>query len=169
MIQKYLGRFIFSIRWILYPVHLGLIAALCLYVWAFLVEDFHAITGGHAHDMEQLMVLILGLVDASMVANLVVMIVQGGHQIFIHKFEEVSEEERPQYLDHIDSGILKVKVALSIASITLVQLLKDFVNVEHVDWLVVKQRIVLHVVALISALVVAIIWKIMKGHANEAH
>jgi hypothetical protein len=72
-------------------------------------------------------------VDASMVANLIVMIVQGSHQIFIRKFER-DKSETPQYLDHIDTGILKVKVALSIGSITLVQILKDFVNLEKVDW-----------------------------------
>jgi uncharacterized membrane protein YqhA len=61
---------------------------------------------------------------------------------------------------HIDSGILKVKVALSIAGITLVQILKDFVNIEKVDWTLEKHRIVIHITALVSALVMAFVWRV---------
>jgi uncharacterized protein (TIGR00645 family) len=106
------------------------------------------------------MVMLLGFVDASMVANLIVMVVQGGHRIFIHKFDVANQTDRPQWLDHIDSGILKVKIALSIAGITLVQILKDFVNLERVNWSLTTHRIVVHVVALFSALMMALIWRV---------
>lgn len=170
-IRRLLGNIIFAVRWILYPINLGLIAALLLYVWQFLVEDYRLITSGEVHDMEQLMVMLLGLVDASMVANLIVMIVQGGHQIFIHKFELPHKDDTPQYLDHIDTGILKVKVALSISSITLVQILKDFVNLEHIDWDIAMHRIIIHGVALISALTMAFIWRVThpKEDKSETH
>src|SRR5215831_19151334 len=126
------GTFIFAVRWILYPINLALIAALCLYVLAFLVNDYRFISHGFSWDMESLMVMLLGFVDASMVANLIIMVIQGSHQIFIRKFEAIENKDRPQWIDHIDSGILKVKTALSIAGITLVQVLKDFVNIEKV-------------------------------------
>jgi uncharacterized protein (TIGR00645 family) len=154
------GDFIFSVRWILYPINLALIVALSLYVVAFLVNDYHFIRHEFNWNMESLMVMLLGFVDASMVANLIIMVIQGSHQIFIHKFEVVDAQERPQWIDHIDSGILKVKVALSIASITLVQILKDFVNIENVDWEVEKHRVVIHLTALVSALVLALVWRV---------
>lgn len=168
-LRRLLGRLIFTVRWILYPINLGLVAALLLYVWKFLVEDYHLLTNGNSHDMEQLMVMLLGLVDASMVANLIIMIVQGSHQIFIHKFELPPKAETPQYLDHIDTGILKVKVALSISSITLVQILKDFVNLEHIDWEIAKHRMLIHGMALLSALVMAIIWKVTSHSKNVSN
>jgi uncharacterized protein (TIGR00645 family) len=98
------------------------------------------------------------------------MVVQGGHRIFIHKFDVASQADRPQWLDHIDSGILKVKIALSIAGITLVQILKDFVNLEKVNWTLTSHRIAIHVVALFSALMMALIWRVTHPQwAHDAH
>jgi uncharacterized protein (TIGR00645 family) len=159
-LTKRLGDAIFAVRWILYPINLGLVFALMLYVVAFLYNDYHFIRHEFTWSMEALMVMLLGFVDASMVANLIVMVVQGTQRIFIHRFEISNKEERPQWLDHIDSGILKVKIALSIAGITLIQILKDFVHVESIDWTVTEHRIAIHVVALFSALMMALIWRI---------
>lgn len=169
--RKKLGRFIFEIRWILYPVNIGLVVALSLYVVAFLRNDLHFIFHEFTWDMESLMLLLLSFVDASMVANLIVMIVQGSHQIFIHKFELPDTTQTPQYLDHIDTGILKVKVALSIASITLIQILKDFVHLEEVNWEVAKHRMVIHGMVLGSAIAMALIWRIThpQVHHEKAH
>ena len=119
-----------------------------------------------------MMVMLLGFVDMSMVANLIVMVVQGTQRIFIHRFDISDKSERPQWLDHIDSGILKVKIALSIAGITLIQILKDFVHVEQVNWGNTLHRIIIHVVALFSALMMALIWRITHpewaaDHATE--
>ena len=157
---KRAGDAIFAVRWVLYPINLALVVALSLYVVAFLVNDYRFIVHEFTWDMESLMVMLLGFVDASMVANLIVMVVQGGHRIFIHKFDVASQTDRPQWLDHIDSGILKVKIALSIAGITLVQILKDFVNLEKVNWTLTSHRIMIHVVALFSALMMALIWRV---------
>lgn len=170
---KRAGDFIFSVRWILYPINLALIAALSLYVLAFLINDYRFIRHEFTWDMESLMVMLLGFVDASMVANLIIMVIQGSHQIFIHKFEAMEASDRPQWIDHIDSGILKVKTALSIAGITLVQVLKDFVNIEKVDWTLEKHRIIVHVTALVSALAMALVWRIthpiQAAHASPAN
>lgn len=156
---KLAGDIVFAVRWILYPINIALVFALAIYVVAFIYNDYHFIRHEFTWDMESLMVMLLGLVDASMVANLIVMVIQGGHRIFIHKFETV-DADRPQWLDHIDSGILKVKIALSIAGITLVQILKDFVNLEKVNWTLTSHRIIIHVVALCSALMMAFIWRV---------
>ena len=165
-IRKVLGGIIFASRWILYPINIALLIALSLYVVAFLYNDYLFIRHHLTWDMEALMVLLLGFVDASMVANLVIVVVQGGHQIFIHKFEISDKTETPQYLDHIDTGILKVKVALSIAGITLVQILKDFFN-EKSDWLVTTHHISIHGVALISAFFMALIWRVTHPQGSN--
>lgn len=164
--MKFLNGLIFSSRWLLYPINIGLLGILSLYIGSFLYSDYLFFRSGFHADLESLMVQMLGFVDASMVANLIIMIVQGGHQIFIKKFTN-TKDELPQYLDHIDTGILKVKVALSIAGITLVQILKDFVDIEKVKWELAEHRIIIHCVALLSALVMAIIWRVT--HPPEEH
>jgi uncharacterized protein (TIGR00645 family) len=160
---KRAGDAVFAIRWLLYPINVAMIIALFFYVVGFLVNDYRFVKDMFGHwswDMETMMVMLLGFVDASMVANLIVMVVQGGHRIFIHRFDLQDRSARPQWLDHIDSGILKVKIALSIAGITLVQILKDFVNLEKVQWDLTQHRIVIHIVALFSALMMALIWRV---------
>lgn len=158
--MKVLDRVIFSSRWLLYPINIGLLIALSIYVVAFFREEYMLIVHHMTWDLESLMILMLSLVDASMVANLIVMVAQGGHQIFIRKFDVKEGEEQPQYLEHIDTGILKIKIALSISSITLVQILKDFVHLEKVDWVVAEHRMWMHGMTLLSALVLAFIWRI---------
>ena len=118
-----LGGIIFNTRWLLYPMNLGLAVAGMVYVMKFLADDYHLIRTSFSIDTESLMVLLLGLVDMLMVANLVVMIYQGSHQIFIRKFAHEDAADRPQWLDHVDSGILKVKVASSVVGIVLIRLL----------------------------------------------
>jgi uncharacterized protein (TIGR00645 family) len=162
-----LSRLIYAARWILFPVNAALIVALLGYVSALLINDYQFLIHHFTLNMEVLMVQLLGFVDAAMVANLIIMISQGSHQIFITKFD-IAKEERAQWLDHIDSGILKVKIAMSVAGITLIQILKDFVNEDSV-WAVTQHRIIIHMVALFSALVLAGIWRITHPAWAESH
>jgi uncharacterized protein (TIGR00645 family) len=159
-INKLFGDIVYSSRWLLYPINMGLIFALVIYVLRFLADDYRFLTHSFTLELEPVMVMLLGLVDSFMVANLLTMIIQGSYQIFISKLQVQDIAERPQWLDHIDSGILKIKLALSIAGITLIQILKDFVNIEQVNWQIEIHRIEIHVVCLFSALIMAIIWRL---------
>lgn len=160
-------RIIYSSRWVLYPFNIGLYIALILYLYKYGIDIYNLILTIPNTNTEDLRVLILGLVDTAMVANLLVMIIQGSYQIFIQKLHV--DKECPQWLDHIDSGVLKVKVALSIAGITLIQILKDFVNIEHIEWMDAKRRIYIHLVCLVSALIMAIIWRITHDSPTSLH
>jgi uncharacterized protein (TIGR00645 family) len=178
-------RVVYESRWLLFPVNFGMVIAFVAYVLRFCVDVKSLVLQAFSMDMEAMRVLVLGLVDTAMVATLLVMIIKGSHQIFIRRFPNNHSSSRPQWLDHIDSGLLKIKVALAIAGITLVQILKDFVNVEHIDWVVVVHQMYIHALCLVSALIMAIIWKVTHpsepadghhdagppagGHEPEAH
>jgi uncharacterized protein (TIGR00645 family) len=161
---------IFQTRWLLYPMALGLIVVLVMYLLKFSNECYNIILQGFKMEAEQIMVLMLGLVDMFMVANLLVMITQGSYHIFIHQFQFVEKGKKPQWLEHVDSSVLKVKIATSIAGITLIRVLKDFVNIEHVQWNVVIHRMWIHGLCLLSAITLAIIWRVLHpdgGHWNN--
>jgi len=155
-----LGNALFNSRWLLYPMNLGLALAGIVYMIRFMVDDYHLVMNSLTLDAESVMVPLLGLVDMLMISNLLVMIYQGSHQIFIRKFDLHDAQERPQWLDHVDSGILKLKVASSVAGITLIRLLKDFVNIENTEWPVIMHRAVIHGVCLVSCIVMALVWRI---------
>jgi len=176
--EKMAERFLFNSRWMLYPLTVGLILALCIYSLKFIFECYELIRHGLTMDAEQIMVLMLGLVDMYMVANLLVMITQGSYFIFIQPFQFIEKGKKPQWLEHVDSSVLKVKIATSIAGITLIRVLKDFVNIEHTDWTIILHRMYIHALCLLSAIVLGVIWRVLhpnggswtngNGHTHEA-
>jgi uncharacterized protein (TIGR00645 family) len=133
-------RLVYESRWLLYIFTIGLVLALVMYMIHFSVDTFTFVMHAVNSPMEDVMVSLLGLVDSYMVATLLIMIVKGSYQIFIHRFDH-EPDPKPQWLDHIDTGLLKVKTAQSIASITGVALLKDFVNIERLGWELVVHRL----------------------------
>lgn len=152
---------IFSSRWIQAPLYAGLIVAEVLYAWKFLTELWHMI-----HDIGELtetvfMLGILTLVDITMVANLLTMVVIGGYATFVSKLSLESHPDRPDWLSHVDPGTIKVKLAASLIGISSIHLLKAFVNVanvsaEHIQW-----QIIIHLTFLGSAILLAWTDKIM--------
>jgi uncharacterized protein (TIGR00645 family) len=166
-VQDRLGDYLFESRWLLYPMNIGLALAGAAYVLRFLYDDYLLLKGSVHMDAEGFMVPLLGLVDMVMIANLLVMIYQGSHQIFIRRLYIDNAEERPQWLDHVDSGILKLKIASSVAGITLIRLLKDFVDIEHMEWKIVLHRAIIHGVCLVSCIVMAWVWRITHPEAKH--
>jgi uncharacterized protein (TIGR00645 family) len=167
--ERLAERLIYDSRWLLFPMAVGLIVALLTYSLKFIIEDYLLITHSFGMDAEQIMVLLLGLVDMFMVANLLVMITQGSYHIFIQPFLHIEKGKKPQWLEHVDSSILKVKIATSIAGITLIRVLKDFVNIEHVKWEVVVHRMYIHGLCLLSAITLAIIWRALHPNGSTAN
>jgi uncharacterized protein (TIGR00645 family) len=161
-------KIVFESRWMLQPFNFGLMVALAVYLIRYLMDDYYFVTHGFTLQTEEILVLLLNLVDMYMVANLIVMIVKGSYQIFIHKFN-VPAEDREGWLDHIDTGLLKVKTSQSIASITGVALLKDFVNLDKIEWNVAVHRLIIHGVCLVSALVMSGIWRITHVEEKPHH
>src|SRR5215216_5447986 len=110
-IENAFESLVFASRWLQLPMYLGLIVASVLYAYKFIVELVH-ITASIQHISEaQLMMGILTLVDIVMVGNLLVMVVIGGYATFVSRIAAVeSHEDRPDWLDHIDAGTLKIKM-----------------------------------------------------------
>jgi uncharacterized protein (TIGR00645 family) len=160
---------IFASRWLLYVIHIGLVIALAVYVFKCGGEVVNLTTHALELDSEEVMVKVLGIIDQSMIANLIVMINIGGFQIFIHRLR-ISPSARPQWLDHLDSMMMKVKVSVSIASITGIGLLRDFVNIEHYDDHQLKLVYVkagLHIICLVSAFAFSAMWWLTHDKPTE--
>jgi uncharacterized protein (TIGR00645 family) len=174
-LDNILGNLIFSSRWILYPMNVGLAVAGILYGTKFMMDLWTLLHHGLGMETEGVMLGVLGLVDMLMVANLVDMIYMGSHQIFIQRFVITDTTARPQWLDHVDSGILKVKMASSVGGIMIIRILKDFVNVEHTDWIFIQRRCYILGVALGTVLIMAVIWRLTHSpieapqHKEEQH
>ena len=70
---------------------------------------------------------ILGLIDAALVASLVVMVIISGYENFVSRFDNADNEV--SFLGKIDAGSLKIKVASTIVAISSIHLLQIFLNI----------------------------------------
>ena len=120
---------IFSSRWIQAPIYGALMIAAGAYAWKSIEELIHILSEFPKLSEAQIMVGLLSLVDISMVANLVNMVVVGGYVTFVSNIDFNDNKDRPDWLDHINGNSLKTKLAGSLASISAIHLLKSFINI----------------------------------------
>ncbi|NJL24247.1 MAG: TIGR00645 family protein [Calothrix sp. SM1_5_4] len=154
---------IFSSRWIQAPIYGGLIIGSILYAYKFLVELIHLCMSVGTIAEEVLMLGILTLVDISMVLNLLVMVIIGGYATFVSRMHLDHHEDRPDWLEKVDAGTLKVKLAGALVGISGIHLLKSFINIGNKDFEQVKWQILIHVVFLFSTLMLAYTEKVMHS------
>lgn len=122
---------IFSSRWLQAPMYVGLIIAQCFYCWKFGVELVHLVVSTNEISGKVFLGGILELIDFVMVANLIAMVVIGGYATFISKLDLGDHADRPEWLDHIDPGAIKVKLAGSLIGISSIQLLQSFIKISE--------------------------------------
>lgn len=157
---------IFSSRWIQAPIYGGLIIGAMLYTYKFLMELLHLVVSVNSSPEEVVMLGILTLVDIAMVLNLLVMVIIGGYATFVSKMHLDAHEDRPDWLEKINAGTLKVKLAGALVGISGIHLLKSFVDISKKDFEQVKWQIIIHVVFLLSTLALAYTEKIL--HESES-
>jgi uncharacterized protein (TIGR00645 family) len=118
---------IFSSRWLQLPLYLGLIVAQCVYVFLFLKELWHLVSHANDFNEQEVMLLVLGLIDVVMISNLLVMVIVGGYETFVSRLGLQGHADQPEWLSHVNSGILKVKLAMAIIGISSIHLLRSFI------------------------------------------
>lgn len=153
---------VFHSRWIQAPLYCGLIVAELLYAYKFLVELWEMLIHVNQSKEVEFMLGVLGLIDVTMVANLLTMVIIGGYATFVSKLDLEGHPDRPDWLGHVDPGTIKVKLAASLIGISSIHLLKAFVDIENENLDHVKWKIFIHMTFLGSAVLLAWTDKIMQ-------
>ena len=78
-------------------------------------------------DEATIMLAVLGLIDVVMIANLLIMVIIGGYEIFVSRTGIQEHPDQPDWLNHVNANLLKVKLAISIISISSIHLLATFI------------------------------------------
>ncbi|MEN9611081.1 MAG: hypothetical protein RLZZ628_1895 [Bacteroidota bacterium] len=172
-VEYLVERTIFASRWLQVPLYLGLVVVTLLYSFKFLMELAHICHDITHMDESALMLGILTLIDMVMVANLLMMVLMGGYSTFVSHISLENETDRPDWLDKMDAGSMKAKLASSLVSISAIHLLRSFMSIEHttVTEMAIKEhhlkwQVVIHLVFLLSAIMLAVTDYIMhKSHA----
>jgi len=161
---KHLESFIFASRWIQAPLYIGLIVAQVVYCYLFMIELSHLVVDAFSttHVSEaDVMLVVLGLIDVVMIANLLVMVIVGGYETFVSRLDLEDHPDQPEWLSHVNAGVLKIKLSTAIIGISSIHLLKSFINAGNLSEHTLMWQVVIHVVFLFSALAMAIVDKTM--------
>ncbi len=119
---------IFSSRWLQMPLYVGLIIAQLVYVALFLKELTHLVLHSWTYTEQQIMLVVLGLIDVVMISNLLVMVIVGGYETFVSRLGLKGHPDQPEWLSHVNAGVLKVKLAMAIIGISSIHLLRSFIE-----------------------------------------
>ncbi|HET6606692.1 MAG TPA: TIGR00645 family protein [Rhodopila sp.] len=170
---------IFSSRWLQAPLYVGLIVAQGVYVFLFLKELWHLVSEATTFSEQEIMLVLLGLIDVVMISNLLTMVIVGGYETFVGRLHLRNHPDEPEWLSHVNAGVLKVKLASAIIGISSISLLRTFIEASslgtsdaHVTAEGVMWQTIIHSIFLISAVALAYIEKLgqsTNGHLQRPH
>lgn len=156
-----LGKFIFAGRWLQLPLYLGLLLILTAYAYRFLTELSHLVFHIHSLDNTQLMLGVLDLIDVVMIANLLIMVIFGGYETFVSRLNLEDHPDQPEWLNHLDAGAMKIKLALALIGISSIHLLRTFIDPGKQSYNSVLWQVVIHLTLVVSAISIAYTNKIL--------
>ena len=104
-----------------------------------------------------------------MIANLLIMIIIGGYDIFVSRINVDNHPDQPEWLNHVNAGVLKVKLSMAIISISSIHLLTSFMDMGKISDRDLIAQASLHVVFLISALIMAWVDKLSAQTYHPHH
>ena len=170
--QRALGSLIFLSRWLQAPLYFGLIVAQGVYVYHFFIVLRHMLSDVHGLTETTIMLAVLGLIDVVMIANLLIMVIVGGYETFVSRLNLDGHPDQPEWLSHVNAGVLKVKLATALIGISSIHLLVAFIEIgskpEPVADNAILWKVVVHLTFVVSALLLAWTDRISTKTASEA-
>jgi uncharacterized protein (TIGR00645 family) len=171
-----LPMLIFGSRWLQLPLYLGLIVAQVVYVMLFMKELWHLITHATTFGEQDIMLVVLGLIDVVMISNLLVMVIVGGYETFVSRLNLQGHPDEPEWLSHVNAGVLKVKLAMAIIGISSIHLLRTFIaagnlGTERSSYTEagIMWQSMIHALFILSAIGIAFVDRLSQTENGKAH
>ncbi|MGE3249718.1 MAG: TIGR00645 family protein [Hyphomonadaceae bacterium] len=168
-LERAIESLIFSSRWLMAPVYLGLIVALGILIVTFFRELYLQAPQILNMDETDIILLVLTLVDLSLAGNLVLIILFSGYENFVSKIDAAHDDrDRPEWMGTLDFSGLKIKLIASIVAISGIHLLKIFMNIEHYTVTQLTWYVIIHLTFIFSGVAFALMdWIEAKSHAAK--
>jgi len=162
-------RLVFGSRWLLAPFYIGLSAALVLLLLKFVQAFWEFARNILQTDTHDVLLGILGLLDLTLLANLILIVIFAGYENFVSKIEVADGDiDRPDWMGSVDFSGLKLKLIGSLVAISVIELLKDFMSATTDAEPGLKWRIAIHVTFVLSGVLFAVMdWIAAKTAANS--
>jgi uncharacterized protein (TIGR00645 family) len=162
-VELLIEQIILASRWLLVVFYLGLTLALAIYALTFGKKLLAFFQKSLALDEADAILSMLSLIDAALVASLVVMVIIAGYENFVSRFEDNAEVH---WLGTIDAGSLKIKVASTIVAISSIDLLSIFLDLTKYTESQIMWATIMHLAFVFSALILAYVDK-MTSHGKS--
>lgn len=153
-------RIILASRWILVVFYAVLALALAAFATAFVVHFVQMAPQLFTMRETDLILALLGLVDATLVASLVVMVIISGYDNFVGQIS--APDQALPWLGNLDASALKIKIATSIVAISSIELLEVFLNGDHYSAGQVVAAIALQLTFVVSAVGLGILARLTR-------
>jgi uncharacterized protein (TIGR00645 family) len=163
-VETFFEKVLYSSRWILAPIFLGLGLGLIALGIKFFLQAWHMFSDIATSAESQLVLDVLAMIDMALVGSLIVMVMFSGYENFVSTIDAKGTDTL-SWLGKLDAGTLKLKVAASIVAISSIHLLRVFMLVgdkknetytnDQIMWYVI-----LHMTFVVSAVLLGVLDKI---------
>jgi uncharacterized protein (TIGR00645 family) len=156
MFEQMFAKVLSISRWLLAPFYFALVltvAALLVKTGQHLLQFIsHLISASET----TLIVEALKLVDLTLTASLVILIVFSGYSNFVATIEAADQSGWPKWMSKMDFSRLKLKLLASMVAISAVQLLAVFIDIADTSDRDLTWYIIIHVIFVVSGLLLAV-------------
>ncbi|WP_103332801.1 TIGR00645 family protein [Pseudotabrizicola formosa] len=165
---------LFASRWLMAPMYLGLVVSLGMLTVVFVRDLVYYVPQILTMSAEEVILVSLTLIDLTLAANLLLIVMFSGYENFVSKFDFDVGQDRPDWMGKVDFGGLKMKLVASIVAISGIHLLKRFMEIgesvadakfgeTELFWLVV-----IHLTFVVSGVLLAVMdWLQVRAYGNK--
>ena len=158
---------LFASRWLMAPFYFGLVVALVALLYVFGHETLTATLRLSELKETDIIVWVLSLIDLSLMANLLLMVIFSGYENFVSKMDVAEHPDRPAWMGKIDFSGMKLKLIASIIAISAIHLLGAFMEVETMDKTNLQWMVIIHLTFVASGVLLALMdWITSRSEAH---
>ena len=166
LVERGLEQVLFAGRWLLAPIYLGLTGSLVLLLVNFARKCLSLIENALTAGSDDTIIGVLSLIDLSLMANLLLIVIFAGYGNFISEMELEGHRDKPEWMAHVGFGDLKVKLMASIVAISAIHLLEDFMHIGEVTDRELRWAVAIHATFIVSALLLGVMDRITNGRTK---
>lgn len=160
--ERWIENLMYTSRWLLAPIYLGLSLGLLALMIKFFQEVWHILPNVLALAEADLILTLLSLVDMTLVGGLLVMVMLSGYENFVSTLDIDSHREKLNWLGKMDSGSLKNKVAASIVAISSIHLLRVFMDARNIPDNKLMWFVIIHLTFVLSAFLMGYLERVSR-------
>ena len=96
--ERVLEKTLFGSRWLMAPMYLGLVGGMLVLVYRFLTDCWAMVMAAPGLSQTDVILGILALIDLTLAANLLMIVMFSGYENFVSKLDVKDHEDIPEWL-----------------------------------------------------------------------